>query len=93
MQRPALRCAPVRLLHSSSGFVIICAAMDMARREARRSLLGSALHEGYVCAQTPGVNPYERVLMAFIRLFFPIWFAYLLIMVAFRIGVKKKRDK
>lgn len=43
--------------------------------------------------QTPAINPYEKVLMATIRLFFPIWFAYLLIMVAFRIGVKKKRDK
>lgn len=43
--------------------------------------------------QTPGVNPYESVLFSCIRLFFPIWFAYLLITVAFRIGVKKKRDK
>ena len=44
-------------------------------------------------AQPTPVNPYDKVLMAFIRLFFPIWFAYMLIMVAFRIGVKKKRDK
>ncbi len=44
-------------------------------------------------AQATPVNPYEKVLMSCIRLFFPIWFAYLLIIVAFRIGVKKKRDK
>ncbi|BDA40994.1 ATP-dependent zinc metalloprotease FTSH, chloroplastic [Coccomyxa sp. Obi] len=39
------------------------------------------------------LNQFDKVIMSFIRLFFPIWFAYLMIMVAFRIGVKKKRDR
>ncbi len=43
--------------------------------------------------QTEPLNQFDKVIMSFIRLFFPIWFAYLMIMVAFRIGVKKKRDR
>ncbi len=43
--------------------------------------------------QAEPLNQFDKVIMSFIRLFFPIWFAYLMIMVAFRIGVKKKRDR
>ena len=94
MQRPGLYSTPARLLHSRSGSSTVCMAWHgRAWRKASMPLPGFAFQVRCVCAQTPGVNPYERVLMAFIRLFFPIWFAYLLIMVAFRIGVKKKRDK
>ena len=37
-------------------------------------------------------SPYSVIVANMIRLFFPIWFSYLLIQVAFRIGVKR-RDK
>ncbi|KAK9821723.1 hypothetical protein WJX81_004862 [Elliptochloris bilobata] len=47
------------------------------------------MEHGVHIADTP-VNRYTVILAAFIRLFFPIWFAYLLIRVAFRIGVKKR---
>jgi len=43
--------------------------------------------------QADPINPFDQVITSFIQLFFPIWFAYLMIMFAFRIGVKKKRDK
>ena len=43
--------------------------------------------------QADHLNQFDAVILTFIRLFFPIWFAYLMIMVAFRIGVKKKRDR
>jgi len=43
--------------------------------------------------QAEPLNQFDKVTMTFIRLLFPIWFAYLMIMVAFRIGVKKKRDR
>jgi len=43
--------------------------------------------------QTPAANPYEATVISLIRLFFPIWFAYILVKIAFRIGIKKKRDK
>jgi hypothetical protein len=48
-----------------------------------------------VCAsyQADKPNQFDAVIFTFIRLFFPIWFAYLMIMVAFRIGVKKRRDR
>ena len=39
------------------------------------------------------LNRFDAVIMTFIRLLFPIWFAYLLIMAVFRIGVKKRRDR
>ena len=40
--------------------------------------------------QETGVNRYSIIVANMIRLFFPIWFSYLLIMVAFRIGVKRR---
>ena len=43
--------------------------------------------------QIPKANPYEAILLNCTRLFFPIWFAYILVKISFRIGVKKKRDK
>ena len=48
---------------------------------------------GWLLVQAERLNQFDKVIMSFIRLFFPIWFAYLMIMVAFRIGVKKKRDR
>ena len=44
-------------------------------------------------AQMDKLNRFDAVIMTFIRLLFPIWFAYLLIMAVFRIGVKKRRDR
>ena len=46
-----------------------------------------------VCLQMDRLNRFDAVIMTFIRLLFPIWFAYLLIMAVFRIGVKKRRDR
>ena len=43
--------------------------------------------------QMDRLNRFDAVIMTFIRLLFPIWFAYLLIMAVFRIGVKKRRDR
>lgn len=38
-------------------------------------------------------NHFQAIVVNVVRLIFPIWFAYILIMFAFRIGVKKKRDR
>ncbi len=43
-------------------------------------------------SQDTPTNRYMFIWHTIVRMFFPIWFAYLLIMFAFRIGVKR-RDK
>lgn len=51
------------------------------------------MNVGGCILQAEPLNQFDKVTMTFIRLLFPIWFAYLMITVAFRIGVKKKRDR
>jgi cell division protease FtsH len=48
-------------------------------------------HGTYI--QPSDVNPALPVVHALVRLIFPVWFSFLLIKFAFRIGRKKKRDK
>lgn len=46
-----------------------------------------------VYIETPDTNPAMPVVHAILRLVFPVWFSFLLVKFAFRIGRKKKRDK
>lgn len=48
-------------------------------------------HGTYIIPSDP--NPALPVVHALVRLVFPVWFSFLLIKFAFRIGRKKKRDK
>lgn len=46
-----------------------------------------------VYIETPSPNPALPLVHAVLRLVFPVWFSFLLVKFAFRVGRKKKRDK
>ena len=48
-------------------------------------------HSVYI--ETPTPNPALPLVHAVLRLVFPVWFSFLLVKFAFRVGRKKKRDK
>lgn len=58
----------------------------------RKRALGPRMRASPAGSQDTPTNRYMFIWHTIVRMFFPIWFAYLLIMFAFRIGVKR-RDK
>lgn len=51
------------------------------------------LVEHGVYIESPELNPALPIVHALMRLVFPVWFSFLLVKFAFRLGRKKKRDK
>lgn len=78
-----------RALKLAGAQMVICPTTLLLHKCCAYAVLRTIVKDVPVMQDTP-VSRYSIIVANMIRLFFPIWFSYLLIQVAFRIGVKRR---